>query len=241
MVHWLDAPSPQVSYWCKTDTSSLRQRRTAVPAENRTLAGAGARQASNKSGTLSRGKSCPATIAGSTGKPPEDRFEEQSAAQRDLVKLKQEREQIERQFSEASAKRKAIKAEIEKLEEDTDRAELKYVYGQGDGRRVSTLDDLEIQLGSWDREWDFLADQRHDLDILIKALEAVVLTGKKRPHETKPLDTYAKQSSSHVSSSPPPSESQLEKTRIVRRPRPDHDQVRINYRLPPEILKERKG
>jgi predicted nucleic acid-binding Zn-ribbon protein len=211
-----------------------------MPAENRTLAGASARQASNKSGVLSRGNSVSTKIAGSTGKLPEDRFEEQSAAQRNLVKLRQELEQIEHQFAGVSAKRKAIKAKMEKLEEDTDRAELKYVYDQGDGRRVSTLDDLKIELDSWDREWDFLAGQRHDLDIRIKALEAVILTGKKGSHETKRPDTHARQSSSHVSSSQQAGESQLEKTRVVKRPTPDHDQVRINYPLPPEILAGRK-
>lgn len=210
-----------------------------MPAENRTLAGAGARQASNKSGTLSRGNSGPTKIAGSTDKLP-DRFEEQSAAQKELVKLKQEYKQIELQFAEASAKRKAISAEIEKVEKDTDRAELKYVYGQGDGRRVSTLDDLKGQLDSWDREWDRLADQRHELNRRIKALEAVILTGKKGPHESRRPDTHARQSSSHVSSSQQAGESQLEKTRIVKRPTPDHDQVRINYPLPPEILAGRK-
>ena len=35
MVHWLDAPSPQVSYWCKTDTTLRYMGPSAFEAELR--------------------------------------------------------------------------------------------------------------------------------------------------------------------------------------------------------------
>jgi hypothetical protein len=199
-----------------------------MPAENRTLAGAGGRSSAKQAGTLVRSNSSSTAITGSSSKVASDTFTDRAKAERELRKLTQLLDQRILQITELSVEIRARRKHLAEME--------KQAFGD---REPSKLSDLQAVINQREELWDRLQDQSWALNSRIKDIKAVILATISSTSTPEHIGTVT--SVNDVSLSKQTNiESELENTKIAKRPTPDHDQVRINYPLPPEILAGRK-
>jgi hypothetical protein len=168
-------------------------------------------------------------IAGSNSKVASDVFAERAQLERQLGGLRKEHAQIELQLTELDDlirvrnEHSAEMRRINVLSNISERGSELPDYDRITNERIKERNERQIQKASLNKR--------------IKSLEVGISRLTISGSTTPQTGTPAKPKDPGLSN---PHEPPLEKTKIVKRPTPDHDQVRINYPLPPEILAGRK-
>jgi hypothetical protein len=168
------------------------------------------------------------SIAGSNSKVASDIFAQRAKLEKELAALGKECAVVKLQVEELQAVIVGLQNRLKEMEKETTDS------GLGPGKHEYELEGI---IKNRIEERDQLEIHESSLDERMKSIELRISKLASSGSATPPVATPARLKNPSSSN---PREPPLEKTKIVKRPTQDHDQVRINYPLPPEILAGRK-